>query len=214
MEAQAPWQIAGTYLEACNCEVICPCRAIDGARGGRSTYGECLGALSWAIESGCVGEIDVSGLAVGLAFRYDDDEAGSPWTYVLYLDERGRSEHRNALEDVFLGRRGGTPLEQFPWARKQSSLVAVREAEIDIGHSERPGWFRVRRFATLRISAPVDTPAAVTCAIPGHHQAGSELIVERLAVHDGDLRFEFFGRCGYESRFDYGGPPSTRSSAG
>ena len=32
------WQISGTYLEACNCDAICPCRRIDGRQGGRSTY--------------------------------------------------------------------------------------------------------------------------------------------------------------------------------
>jgi hypothetical protein len=47
-----PWQISGKYLEACNCEAICPCRTIDGTRDGRSTYGICTGALSWGIERG------------------------------------------------------------------------------------------------------------------------------------------------------------------
>ena len=32
-----PWAIAGTYLEACNCEAICPCRRIGGRSGGRSS---------------------------------------------------------------------------------------------------------------------------------------------------------------------------------
>ena len=30
------WQLAGTYLEACNCEAVCPCRRIGGRAGGRS----------------------------------------------------------------------------------------------------------------------------------------------------------------------------------
>ena len=47
-----PWQISGSYLEACNCEAICPCRRIGGRPGGRSTYGECFGALSWIVDAG------------------------------------------------------------------------------------------------------------------------------------------------------------------
>jgi len=47
-----PWWISGSYLEACNCQAICPCRRIDGNPGGRSSYGECLGALSWLVEEG------------------------------------------------------------------------------------------------------------------------------------------------------------------
>ena len=200
------WRITGTYLEACNCEAICPCRTIDGTRGGRSTYGVCLGALSWAIESGHVGGLEVSGLAVSLVLRYDDDEPGSPWTFVLYVDQDGSEEQRQALEDVYLGRRGGVALRQFPWARKPSNLVAVRPAEIEIGHTEQPGWFRVRRYATVRIAAPVEDRSVVTCVIPGHHQPGQELIADELVVGDGELSFEFAGRCAYSSRFDYSGP--------
>jgi len=206
MLSHEPWRISGTYLEACNCEAICPCRTIGDTRGGRSTYGDCLGALSWQIERGHVGEVDVAGLAVGLVFRYSDDEPGSPWTFVLYVDDHASPEQRSSLEEIFLGRRGGAALEQFPWARKPSTVVAVRPAEIEIDHSPERGWFRVRRFASVRIAGPVETDAAVTCAIPGYHQPGTELIAEELVAHDGPLRFEFSGRCGYTSRFDYAGP--------
>jgi len=199
------WRLSGTYLEACNCEAICPCRRIAGARGGRSTYGECLGALSWGIESGEVGPVEVSGLAVGITFRYDDDEPGSPWTYVLYLDERGSEDQRASLEDVFLGRLGGAALEQFPWARKSSDLLAVRSARIELDHAERRGWFRIGRYVTLRIASVFEEQPAVTCVIPGHDQPGRELVAEELTVDDGELRFEFAGRCGYEARFSYEG---------
>jgi hypothetical protein len=35
----SPWHVRGTYLEACNCDPICPCRRIGGRAGGRSTHG-------------------------------------------------------------------------------------------------------------------------------------------------------------------------------
>jgi hypothetical protein len=37
MSGFVPWAISGTYLEACNCDAICPCRTIGGREGGRST---------------------------------------------------------------------------------------------------------------------------------------------------------------------------------
>jgi len=206
MPSTEPWRIAGTYLEACNCEVICPCRTIDGVRDGRSTYGICTGALSWWIERGSAGTVDLAGLAVGLVFRYDDDEPGSPWTYVLYLDEQAAEEQREALEGIFLGRRAGTALRQFPWALKPANLIAVRPARIELDHSVERGWFRLHRFATVRIVGPVTGEAAVTCLIPGHHQPGTEVVVDELTASDGVLRFGFAGRCGYRSRFDYAGP--------
>src|SRR4051794_17009492 len=110
-----PWAVEGTYLEACNCDAICPCRRVGGRPGGRSTHGECVGALSWLIDRGGVDDVDLAGFAVVLVFRYSDDEPGSPWDYTLHLDDRAEAVQRSALEDVFLGRRGGTPTEQFPW---------------------------------------------------------------------------------------------------
>jgi len=43
----------------------------------------------------------------------------------------------------------------------------------------------------------------VTCGIPGHDQPGEELVHETLKVEDAPLNFEFHGRCGFASTFDY-----------
>ena len=201
-DAFLPWAISGTYLEACNCEAICPCRRIDGRSGGRSTFGECMGALSWQVDRGHAGEIDLRGQRAVLATRYDDDEAGSPWSIVVYVDERGDRDQRDALTRILLGRLGGTPLRQFPWAWKASDLLGVRDVAIEIDHAPGRGWFRAGDEVTLRIREPVADRAQVTCVIPGHDRPGRELVAETLAV-DGELEFAFTGRCAYESTFDY-----------
>ncbi|MDX6605367.1 MAG: hypothetical protein QOF23_1876 [Solirubrobacterales bacterium] len=198
-----PWRISGTYLEACNCDAICPCRTIGGRRGGRSTEGICLGSLSWLIEDGTAGEDDLSGLRTVLALRYDDDEPGSPWDFVLYLDRRAGPSQHEALEGIFLGRLGGTPEVQFPWVWKQSRLLGVRRVAIEIDHTPGRGWFRAGGQVTVRVREPLADSEPVTCVIPGHHQRGREVIADRLAVDDGALAFELTGRCGYESSFAY-----------
>lgn len=201
--AYLPWQISGSYLEACNCEAICPCRTIGGRKGGRSTEGVCLGALSWQIDEGKAGEVGLSGLRVVLALRYDDDEPGSPWDFVLYIDERADRDQLEALEGIFLGRLGGTPEVQFPWVWKESRLFKVRQVSIEIDHTPGRGWFRAGGEVTVRVREPVADSETVTCVIPGHHQEGREVIAERLEVADGALDFELSGRCGYESGFAY-----------
>ena len=148
------WHIAGTYLESCNCDVICPCRRIGGRAGGRSTFGVCEGALSWAIARGRAGDVDLSGLAAVLASRYDDDEPGSPWDFVLYVDERGDADQRAALEAIITGRLGGTPLAQFPWAFKESRQLAVRAVPIEVDHQARRGLFRAGEYVTVRVGDP------------------------------------------------------------
>jgi hypothetical protein len=201
----ALWRISGSYLEVCNCEAICPCRRIDGRPGGRSTYGECLGALSWIIEAGAVGDVDLAGMSVVLVSRYHDDEPGSPWTCVLFLDARGDERQRQAIADIFTGRLGGTPAEQFPWVFKAANLIATEVSDIEIDHAPGRGWFRVGGRAEVRISRPVPYPETVTCVIPGHHRQGREVISDSVAVEAEPLSFSFRGRCGYETTFDYSG---------
>src|SRR4029077_9033028 len=101
------WSLQGTYLEACNCDAICPCRRIGGRAGGRSTHGICMGALSWAGVEGGGGGGDLAGLGGVIVCRYDDDEPGSPWTFFLYVDERADGRQRQALADILSGRLGG-----------------------------------------------------------------------------------------------------------
>src|SRR5262245_45642693 len=203
MTDSLPWAISGTYLEACNCEAICPCRRIGGRSGGRSTYGICLGALSWAVKEGGVGEVDLAGLGAIMATRYSDDEPGSPWTFFLYVDERGDERQREALVEILAGRLGGTPQRQFPWVWKESHLLGWRPARIEIDHTPRRGWFRTEGQVLVRVGGPVADQETVTCLIPGHHRAGTELVADLLRVDEGPLSFELRGRCAYESTFDY-----------
>jgi hypothetical protein len=199
------WRIRGSYFESCNCDAICPCRRIDGASGGRSTHGECLGLLSWLIEEGNADGVDLGGQPVALATRYSDDEEGSPWTWILYLDQGTSREQRDALEAIYAGRLGGDAVKHFPWAWKASELAAVRPVEIEVEHTRRRQWLRIRDHVSVRIRDRYDGPETVTCVIPGHEREGEELVADELIVQDGPLAFSYRGVCGYGSDFDYKG---------
>jgi hypothetical protein len=204
-----PWRVLGTYLEVCNCEPICPCRRIGGVAGGRSTYGVCSGALSWRITEGQVDGLDLASLCVVLVCWYSDDEPGSPWSWVLHLDERADEPRRAALESLFSGRLGGTPLTQFPWAFKPSTLLAVVPSRIEIDHTPGRGWFRAGSAVDVRIAGVYEEQDTVTCVIPGHDRDGRELVAELMRVRDGRFQWSLSGRCGYESSFDYAGDPAS-----
>jgi len=197
------WRLSGTYLESCNCEAICPCRRVGGRTGGRSTYGECLGALCWRILEGHFGDVALDGLGVVMATRYHDDEERSPWSFYLYLDERGSAEQHEALTTIYTGKAGGTPLKQFPWAFKPSHLLDVKPVSIEIDHTPGKGWFRAGEAVTLRVREPFPDQEPVTCLIPGHHRSGREVLADSLTVEDDPLTFAFEGNCGYEGTFEY-----------
>jgi hypothetical protein len=197
------WRISGSYFESCNCEPICPCRKIDGAPGGRSTHGECLGLLSWLIEEGNADGVDLDGLPVAMATRYSDDEEGSPWSWILYLDASSSGDQREALEAIYTGTLGGDSETHFPWAWKASELIAVRPVEIDVEHTRRRQFLRIRDRVSVRIRDRYDGPETVTCVIPGHDREGEELVADELVVQDGPLGFSYRGVCGYASTFEY-----------
>jgi hypothetical protein len=199
------WRINGSYFESCNCEAICPCRRIDGVPGGRSTHGVCLGMLSWLIRDGTTDGVDLSGQPVTIVSRYSDDEPGSPWSWVLYLDRRASEEQRAALEAIYTGRLGGDAERHFPWAWKASELLAVRPVEIDVDHTRRRQRLRIREHVSVRIRDRYQGDETVTCVIPGHERPGEELVTDELLVEDSALAFSYRGVCGYGSDFDYTG---------
>jgi hypothetical protein len=199
------WHIRGSYFETCNCDAICPCRHVNGAPGGRSTSGICMGVLSWLIEDGQADGVELAGIPVGIACRYSDDVEGSPWDWILYLDATASAAQRTALEGIFTGHLGGDALEHFPWARKPSDLLAVQAVGLEVHHEPRRQRFRVHDHVTVRIRERYSGTETVTCGIPGHHREGEELIADVMRVDDGPLVFEYSGNCGYAATFDYSG---------
>jgi len=193
------WQIEGDYLESCNCEAVCPCRMQGGLPGGRSTYGECFGLLTWHIERGLAESVGLSGLNVALACRYHDDEPGSPWSIVLYVDASGSDEQRDALEAIFLGAAGGERILRLPWVRKPRLLLDVRAAHIDFAHDV----VRIEERATIRATRRVEDQDDVRCGIPGYEEDGEELYADELAVHDDPFDYTLTGNCAYRTVFHY-----------
>jgi hypothetical protein len=199
------WYIQGSYFEACNCEAICPCRRIDGTPGGRSTHGVCVGVLSWLIAAGAAGVVDLAGLPVALAIRYSDDEPGSPWSWILYLDARATREQQVALQAIFSGELGGDAATHFPWTWKASKQIAVRSVAIDVEHARRRQRLLIRDRVSVQIRDRYPGAGTVTCIIPGHYREGEELITDRLTVSDEALAFSYSGVCGYATSFAYAG---------
>ena len=193
------WRIAGRYLEACNCDAICPCRMIGGKPGGRSTHGICFGALAWLVEDGHDGDIDLAGVAAVMTMRYDDDEPGSPWLLALHVDDRADERRCQSLVEILLGRRGGAHVLALPWVRKPSEVLELRRTRIELGEGE----VRAGNAVFIRATTPVPTDQTVTCIVHGHDRAGRELYADDLIVDDEPFAWELHGRCAYESSFDY-----------
>jgi hypothetical protein len=197
------WHVAGSYFEACNCEAICPCRAVGDRPGGRSTYGICQFALSWWVRDGHFGDTRLDGLKVVMAGFYDDDEKRSPWRVSLYVDEAATEAQHAALADIFLGRAGGGTWANF--ARAITDVHNVRSARINLQHD--PGDWKIGVEGYIKVEAhevvPSDVPVA--CGIPGLDRPGDEVVCTVMSVDDTPLSWQMQGKCGFATDFDYSG---------
>ena len=117
--ANNKWSIHGEIIDACNCEVICPCTV-----GLPASDGRCLGNVTWCIEDGYYGSVDLSGCIAILAIHapgpYFDD---GNWRLAMYGHEAATPEQREALQTIFLGQAGGFFGE---WRALMTEIVGVR----------------------------------------------------------------------------------------
>jgi hypothetical protein len=193
------WRASGSYFEVCNCDAPCPCRRIGGRPGGTFPYETCDFALSWRIDEGHFGATPLENLSVALAGRWDD--AKPPWHVILYVDERASAEQRLALENIFLGRAGGTASRNY--AQAIGEVHAIRPAKIELDHTRGHERLRIGRFVDAATASIFATDEPISCGIPGHDHPGQELVASHLHVDDEALHWIVEGRCGFATEFDY-----------
>ena len=198
------WRVRGSYFEACNCDVICPCRSVGGRPGGPSTHGVCYGTLSWHITEGQAGDVDLSDLLVVMSLRYRDDvKPSTHWEVVLYVDDRAGDDQAKALADIFLGRAGGTVAALY--APAIGDVLAVRRARITVEHAAPRRRIDVAGWITVSAEGAASEPGDVRCGIPGFDHPGTELNGDLLVSEDEVLRWEIRGRrhASFATDFDY-----------
>jgi hypothetical protein len=96
------WNVQGTYIEACNCEVACPCIFFS-----PPTEGECKVVVGWHVDKGQHGDTVLDGLNAALIAYAPGNMKDGQWKVALYLDERGDDRQRAALQGIFSGADGG-----------------------------------------------------------------------------------------------------------
>jgi len=195
-----PWKVSGSYYEVCNCEAICPCRRQGDLKGGKATYDTCDFALSWLVEDGRAGALDLAGMKVVMAGTFARDNPNL-WTVTLYVDDEATPEQKAALTDLFLGHAGGTTASGF--ASWIGEVRAVRSARIELDHTPDAQRIDVPPYLTVKTRERVPHDGPVSCGIPGHQFPGQEIRADVVRYHDGAFDWEFRGRCGFATRFSY-----------
>ena len=96
------YQLEGSLLEVCTCNILCPCWVGEDPDGGT-----CDGLFAWHIDKGSVNGTDVSGRTFGFVAHIPGNVLDGNWRIVVFLDDGASEEQQQALLDVWTGKLGG-----------------------------------------------------------------------------------------------------------
>jgi len=152
------WHVAGQMHELCSCNFVCPCW-FGPAEPDR---GWCSGAIIFAVRQGEADGIDLADRTVMLLADWPGDFWAGDGTARLYLDARATPEQRQALEDIFSGKRGG-PMEPVSAAVIKEWLPAqTAPIEIDWGEAATTGRVGdVGQIEARRVTNDAGQPSTV-----------------------------------------------------
>ncbi len=104
------WHLEGTYVENCNCAVMCPCGA--SAFALPATNERCNVLLAFHIDAGEIDGVDVAGLALALLADTPGQMMEGNWRVGVLMDANASEQQAQLLGGVFSGQMGG-PMEGF-----------------------------------------------------------------------------------------------------
>jgi hypothetical protein len=116
------YQLTGSLLEACSCEVLCPCWI-----GEDPDHGTCEAFNAYHLDAGTIRGVDVSGLSFVTVHRIPGNVLAGNWRAAWFISEEASDEQFEAIHDAFAGRLGG-PLADL--AGLFGEIVAVERAPI------------------------------------------------------------------------------------
>ena len=194
------WKVAGSYFEACNCDVACPCVFLS-----PPTSGECTVLLTWHIDHGSFGEIVLDGLNAVLAAHSPGHMLHVKWKVALYVDERANQGQRDALTQIFSGQAGGHLAGLAPLI---GEVMGVKTAAIEYRAEGKRRSMRLGDFADAEIEGlPGQDGGDVTIAshpftaVPGFPAVVAKS--KQMRFSDYGLKWEASNKNGFFSPFAY-----------
>jgi hypothetical protein len=195
------WSVQGTYIEACNCEVACPCIFFS-----PPTEGECKVVVGWHVDKGRHSDTSLDGLNAALIAYARGNMKDGGWKVALYLDERGDDKQRAALQGIFSGADGGHIANLGPLI---GQVLGARPAKITFERGAKDRFrFQVEGAASTEFE-PIQGQGGAPSEIKGHPLAvspGQPVTVSRashLKIGDYGISCDIAGRNAFFAPFAY-----------
>ncbi len=196
-ESASAWNVKGTYMEACNCEALCPCEVAS-----PPTAGFCTVLVGFHIESGRRGDVPLDGLNAVKMIHSPGDMGKGQWKQGFYIDERATAPQREAMTAIFTSKPGGAFASS---AAAVATDLGVRFVPITLEANGKQRKLRVSGIADAEVTA-----------IAG--MGGNEVLLEngpfwpvpvvaarstRATYNDHDIQLDVSGKNGFYSPFTF-----------
>jgi hypothetical protein len=134
-DTTAGYELEGSLLEVCTCNVLCPCWIGEDPDGG-----DCLSVVAYHFDRGTIRGVDVSGLTVASAVHIPGNVLAGNWKQVLYVDDSADEEQYEAIVAMMTGELGG-PLGDL--AQLVGERVAIERAPMSHSIVDGAGSLKV-----------------------------------------------------------------------
>jgi hypothetical protein len=138
------YQLEGRLLEVCDCDVLCPCWV-----GEDPDNGTCDSAQAWRIDSGSIDGVDVTGRTIAILAYIPGNVLKGNWKTVFFIDDGASDEQRQAIVDVWMGKRGG-PVADL--AQLFGEIIAVEQTPIMFEVDGGQGYLRIGDVTQAELS--------------------------------------------------------------
>jgi hypothetical protein len=125
-EAAMAWNLTGSYIETCSCELMCPCN-LSFDHG--ATYDYCRVTLVFDIKQGDVEGTDIGGRTVAIIADTPKVMTEGNWKVGVFVDQAASDEQFDKLVKVFSGQLGGPMAALSPLI---GELLGAERAPIDV----------------------------------------------------------------------------------
>ena len=146
------YQLEGSLLEVCSCDVLCPCWI-----GEDPDQGTCDSVVAYHFDKGTIRGVDVSGLTLVSAVNIPGNMLEGNWRQLVFIDDKATDEQADAMLDAFTGKLGG-PLADL------AQLIGERSASSGRRSRTRSWTERARSRWATRSTARCTRTGARTAA--------------------------------------------------
>jgi hypothetical protein len=192
------YSLEGSLLEACSCNVLCPCWI-----GEDPDMGDCRSFLAYHIASGRVQGVDVSGLSVVAVCYIPGNVLAGNWEVVVLVDDKATDEQHDGLVAALGGALGG-PLadlaQLFGTIKGVERMPISHEVRDGVGTLAIPGVLESSMAPYRSADGTVTTLRdSIFSTVPGSPAQVSKASITRLTLPAYGMEWEFEGRNAIQS---------------